>query len=132
MGNEYSTSVYNSTNIPVKICLVDTNANLTHQTLEPLEKCSIVTPKGRNTIHLVAPIEDSTFRACYTVNHSIPVIVTRREGHLTLARGKSKTSLTFSELFSSSIADKFHLDTESRDNRDAHEREGQSNIQFGK
>ena len=86
MGNEYSTSIYNSTNIPIKICLVDSNGNLTHQQIEPNEKSSIITPKGRNTIHIVSPIEDSTFKACYTVNHSIPVVITRKEGHLTLAR----------------------------------------------
>lgn len=127
MGNEYSNSIFNSTNIPIKICLVDFQSNLHHKNLEPKEKCSIVTPKGRNTIHIISPVEDSTFRACLTVNHSIPVIVTRREGHLTLARGKSKTSLTFSELFSSSITDKFCDEVESRDHKDAHEREATTN-----
>ncbi|CAF0879863.1 unnamed protein product [Brachionus calyciflorus] len=89
MGNILGTTrITNNSNQTVQICLIDTNGKITDQKLEQNSHTNIETPKGRNTIKIVSPIDNPYFQQCYTVCVNWPLVICEENGLLTIKRAK--------------------------------------------
>ena len=82
MGNNNTTSIYNSTQETIKICLLDTTNNEINAILEAGEIWSRSTDSGRNTI-VIIPLNDNQETFSYTLLSDKGIIIKR---HKTLGK----------------------------------------------